>query len=71
MIKHRITLRKVRINAQGYTSRGEYYGCGQALYWWSTEDGWHDSELRASSRDNAKAQLRALYKGRWELSFYR
>jgi hypothetical protein len=64
----KFTLRKVRLNAQGYTSRGEYYGSGQALYWYCSDDGYHDNELRASSRDNAKAQIRALHKG---ARFYR
>lgn len=64
-----------RLNANGYTSAGRYFGVGAPLYRWSAEvlytprdgrkpyteytEGWQ----RAASREEVKAYLRRLYPG--------
>ncbi|WP_316206011.1 hypothetical protein [Bradyrhizobium sp. SZCCHNR3058] len=62
------TLQRVRLNSGGYDSGGAYWGHGQPLYWWSVtlrEDGCRDDDcsgfMRASDRDDAKAEIRALH----------
>lgn len=57
----RFNLRRIRVNRGGYDSGGAYWGVGAPLYW--AEDAYRGLEMwfRASSRDAAKAQVRAKY----------
>jgi hypothetical protein len=63
--KGKVTLQRVRLNSQGYTDRGHYYGTGARLYYYFCEDDpWQlsssDGYLRAPDRAAAKALIRAL-----------
>jgi hypothetical protein len=60
-IKAKFTLQRVRLNKGGYNSRGHYYGHGQPLYWYMSEDGKYDGYVRALTRVAAKQKLRADY----------
>jgi hypothetical protein len=58
----KVTLRRVRLNSQGYTSTGHYYGVGQHLYWFSYEDDGEDifGFFRAVNRIAAKRHVQSL-----------
>jgi hypothetical protein len=56
-------LTKIRINAGGYDPGGAYWGVGQPLYYFTTEDGAESGYLRASDRDHAKDKVRQLHPG--------
>ena len=63
----RLTLKRIRINRQGYDPGGAYWGVGLRLYAWTAGDGnW--SYLRARDRESAKAQIREWQPG---AEFYR
>ena len=49
-------LRQIRLDAQGYTAEGEYFGNGEPLYWYG-RDGSRGNYVRASNREDAKAQI--------------
>ncbi len=65
----RLCLRRVRMSACGaYDSNGTYYGHGNPIYWYASDDGEIDGTLRAvpswetkGTRANARAQVLALY----------
>ncbi|WP_426050364.1 hypothetical protein [Brevundimonas sp. SL161] len=59
----KVTLRKVRLDSGGYDPEGAYWGHGEALYWAATDDGSLDMTLRASNRDDARAQVRDVIPG--------
>jgi hypothetical protein len=58
----KVTLQRVRLNSQGYTSRGQYYGVGARLYWFCCDEPFYPEHregfLRATSRTSAKAAVR-------------
>ena len=43
----KIYLRRIRLNNGGYDSNGTYFGHGEPLYWYASEDGEIDGMLRA------------------------
>lgn len=53
-----VTLRRVRLDSQGYDSNGTYFG-GGVIYWAATDDGEHDRVFNADDRDDAKRQVLA------------
>ena len=61
------TLQRIRLDVGGYDRGGAYWGHDLPLYWWSvtlTEGDATDEcsgFMRASSREDAKAQIRALH----------
>lgn len=57
----KFTLRRVRLDNGGYDSLGTYWGHGEPLYWVANEEGSIDYNIRASSRDAAKAEVRFSY----------
>jgi hypothetical protein len=62
--KGKVTLQHVRLNLQGYTSAGHYYGTGERLFYFFCEDApqhaWErDGFFRAADRASAKAYVRA------------
>lgn len=59
----KVTLRRVRLDPDGYDSEGAYWGISQPLYWAATDDGELDTTLRADDRDDAKAQVREIIPG--------
>lgn len=57
----KFTLQRVRINAGGYDSGGAYWGIGQPLYWYESEDGEVSAFLRAVNRYAAKIKILESY----------
>lgn len=57
----RLYLRRIRLDRGGYDPGGAYWGLGAPLYWYGDDSGAIDGCLRASSRDAAKAEIRANY----------
>ena len=57
----KITLRRIRLNRDGYDSRGFYWGMGVPLYWAGSDDGTVDMVFRAADRKLAKIHIRQLY----------
>ncbi len=57
----KLTLRQVRLDSGGYDQNGTYFGHGNPLYWYASDDGEIDGVLRAHDRDDAKAQVLKLY----------
>lgn len=49
-------LHRIRLDAQGYASDGSYFGIGKPLYWYG-RDGSRGNYVRASIREDAKAQI--------------
>jgi hypothetical protein len=69
-MKVKVWLRQVRINRQGYSDRGDYYGVGQPLYLAQWDDGeeFHYDYIRAANRADAKEKVRDKIEG---ATFYR
>lgn len=55
----RVSLRRIRINRDGYDSGGAYWGLGAPLYCAQDPDGIIDMWFRARDRDDAKRQVKA------------
>jgi hypothetical protein len=59
----KVSLRRVRINSQGYDDKGHYWGVGQPLFYreWDEAEGPYTSGgyMRADDRDHAKGIIRA------------
>lgn len=55
------TLHKIRLDSQGYTSQGQYFGIGAPLYLCESECGEFCVYQRAKSRKGALSALRAQY----------
>ncbi len=54
-----IDLTRVRVNGQGYTPRGQYYGTGAPIFEWSIYDlDIEGSGFRARDRKAAKDKIR-------------
>lgn len=70
--KVRFSLQKIRLNQQGYTDSGEYFGIGLPLYFYMGEDDKRiiQGHLRAYSRDSAKLQVMQKFPN-LECKFYR
>lgn len=69
----KVWLRQVRLNRQGYTDRGVYYGVGQPLYiaqWEDPDSRWGEEVLyfRAANRAEAREKVMEQVKG---ATFYR
>jgi len=45
----------------GYDPNGTYFGHGEPLYWYASEDGEIDAMLRAATRDDARTKVLAKY----------
>ena len=56
----RLSLRRVYLSG-GYDSNGTYFGDGEPLYWYASEDTTIDGMLRAITRRKARAQVLELY----------
>ena len=58
-MKANTRLYKVRLNSQGYTSEGYYFGVGQQLWRWEFEDGveFESGYVRAPNRKVAKIRV--------------
>lgn len=54
----KLTAERVRINRQGYDSRGTYWGVGAPLYRVSSDDGFTDIHVRAATAAEAKNKVR-------------
>jgi hypothetical protein len=51
-----LTLRRVRIDRDGYDGLGTYWGSGGApLYWFASRDHYIDRSVRAAGREAARA----------------
>lgn len=60
----RVSVRRERLNSEGYTSCGVYFGTGSPLYFMQDEDGEalpHGHYFRASDRGDAVAIARASF----------
>ena len=57
----KLTLHRVHLDQGGYDVNGTYFGAGAPLYWYASDDETIDGMLRASSREDAKRQVRAMY----------
>jgi hypothetical protein len=57
----RIYMSRVYLDNGGYDKNGTYFGHGEPLYWYATDDGEIDGMLRARSRDAAWLQVRCWY----------
>lgn len=57
----KLYLRRAYLDSGGYDKNGTYFGTGTPLYWCSNEEGTVDRMLRARSRGDAVAQVRAWY----------
>lgn len=73
MTMTKFTLRRVYIDAQGYGRKGEYWGVGQPLYYYTEDvpkDPQHPREdyIRAPSRADARAIVTRIYP---DATFYR
>lgn len=55
----KFTLQRVRLNSGGYTNSGYYYGNGNPLYWYCSDDGIAEGTIRVNDRADAKAFVRA------------
>jgi len=65
----KFTLRRVRINQGGYDKHGHYWGVGQPLYEYESDEGdLYQDYIRADNREHAKDKIRAKYPG---ATFYR
>ena len=61
-----------RLNRDGYTASGRYFGVGAPIYRVTSEDGVIDTHLRANNREGAKEQVREIAIRRdMTISFYR
>lgn len=56
----KLHLYRWRLNAQGYDSFGAYFGLGAPLYAYESVDGKVSGMIRASSRKEAKRQIRQM-----------
>ena len=68
---HRVSLTRHRLNSGGYDSSGCYYGNDKPrsrLWSAQAEDGSYSDIIRASSRNDAKEQVRKTYPA---ATFYR
>ena len=59
----RLTLQRVHVNGGGYDRLGTYWGHGAPLFWCADDSGEVDFMVRASDREDAKAQVRQEHPG--------
>lgn len=68
----KVALRKVRLNNGGYDGSGQYWGVGQPLYYYESEDGEQYGYFRAVSRGIAKNTAKNILRFWYDsVSFYR
>lgn len=60
-LTEKITLSRVRLDRQGYDSRGSYWGAGAPLFAYESEDYSAYGHVRAADRAGAKRKLREMY----------
>ncbi len=58
----KFAIARVRVNRQGYDSKGVYFGIGAPVYRFE-RDGWAMNYVRAESRTAAKAEVRKIHPG--------
>lgn len=63
-VDRRISVTRIRLNAGGYTSRGEYYGVGMPLFHVVSNDDEVNYQMRAADRSEALASVRHRYPDR-------
>lgn len=56
-----LLFRRVRLDSGGYDVNGTYFGAGNPLYWYASNDGTIDGVLRAQSRTEARMRVLAMY----------
>lgn len=56
-----VHLFRIKLNRSGYDSHGRYFGTGNPLYAVESDCGAIEYELRAYSRDDAKARVLAKH----------
>lgn len=59
--QHRLYLRRIRLDRGGYDPNGTYFGLGQPLFWYASEDGSIDAVLRARDRNEAIDKILRIY----------
>jgi hypothetical protein len=64
----KLMLRRISLDHQGYDRLGTYFGAGQPIFWYASDDGTIDGTVRAWGRDSAKQEINKLYPC---ASFYR
>lgn len=57
----KLNLNQVDINNGGYDRNGTYFGLGQPLFWYASEDATIDAVVRAANRQEAKELIRKEY----------
>ena len=57
----KVHLQRVYLDAGGYDRNGKYFGHGEYIYWYATDDGGIDGTLRAWTRDKAKGIILSRY----------
>jgi hypothetical protein len=68
IVAPRFYLTRVRLNQGGYDRRGQYWGVGQPLYRYTTDDMDDWRYIRVDDRADAKDAIEGLYPG---ATFYR
>ena len=56
-----LALQRVYLDRGGFDPNGTYFGLGNPLYWYASEDGSIDGMLRATYRSLARAQVLERY----------
>lgn len=56
-----LLLRRVRLDSGGYDPTGAYFGHGDPLYWYASNDRTIDGVLRAGSRAEARKRVLGTY----------
>lgn len=65
----KFTLQRIRLNNGGYDNTGTYYGHGQPLYEFQSENGDYGGTVRAPDREAAKQHVwKKVFEG---AQFYR
>lgn len=67
----RVIVRRIKLDRQGYTSGGRYYGAGAPLYEFETADGQVEGEFRAGDRKAALAKAKSVVEARVCAASYR
>ena len=57
----KVSVRRERLDSDGYTKDGAYFGTGSPLYFVQDEDGIYENHFRASCRDEAIEIARETY----------
>lgn len=57
----KLVLQRVQLDSGGYDSNGTYFGSGDPLYWYASEDYSIESQIRAHDRNEAKEKIRGRF----------